>query len=69
MTAEVGKHLVGKTFNDFEAGCSFTISFLPMVFILANMPAMQQLGSLIGTLRQLGSTSFCVPVWVKSCGM
>jgi len=28
MTAEVGKHLVGKTFNDVEAGCSFTDQFL-----------------------------------------
>ena len=33
------------------------ISFLSTVFIRANMPVVQQLGSLIGRLRQLGSAS------------
>jgi len=47
--------------DDFEAGHSFIDSFLPIVFIHANTPAIQQLGSLIGRwLRQLGSWSFSV---------
>jgi len=28
MAAEIGKNLVGKTFDDFEAGCSVLTSFL-----------------------------------------